>query len=228
MLFGGLVMSAAKAFDVDAVFCISLKEREDRREILSGEIKKISSTVEYILVDKDIENPQRGCFKSHVLCAKLAVERNYSRVLVLEDDVFFRGINSKEISRINQFLKKNNPDAFYLGALLGKVWLTWSYKIARVRGQGAHAIILNKKSCQKIASLKYTGKGIDSVYSKIFKSYTHIPMVAFQQPEEIFKSDLDEFRKHKGKDIDFWDNNYKKQYYSVLKNIFKTVFRVDL
>ena len=38
------------------------------------------------LVDKDEEDPQRGCFNSHKKCAKLALARNYNRVLVLEDD----------------------------------------------------------------------------------------------------------------------------------------------
>jgi hypothetical protein len=157
----------------------------------------------------------------------MAIERGCSRILVLEDDMFFMGISPEVIDRINRFIRRYNPDAFYLGALLGKVWLTWTYRIARVRGQGAHAIILNRSSCEKIADLEYEGKGIDSVYSKIFKSYTHIPMIAFQQPEEVFKSDLDEFRKHKGKDINFWNRNYRKQYTSIFKNIFKTIFRID-
>lgn len=220
-------MNRRLSFNVDKVFCISLKDRADRRLVLLKEIDKLNTDVEFLIVEKDTEDPQRGCFNSHVTCSKLAKSRGYSKILVLEDDVFFTNINSKNISRINRFLLKHNPEAFYLGAILGKAWLIWSYKIARIRGQGIHAVILNRVALNKVSNLEYTGKGIDSVYSKIFKSYTHIPMVAHQQPEEVFKSDLDFFRKHKGKNNDFWSKNKRKQYRSVVSNLFKTAFRID-
>lgn len=211
------------SFNVDAVFCISLKHRVDRREAVLIEAKKIAAKVEFILVDKDEEDPQRGCFNSHKKCAKLALARNYNRVLVLEDDVLFEDVSNKKIKRINNFLEDKNPEVFYLGVILGRLWLTWRLGIARARGQGAHAIILSRQACEKIIQLDYVGKGIDSVYSKMFKIYTCFPMLAYQQPEEVFKSDLDDFRGHKAKDQEYWKLVKKKQYSQALKNIAKTI-----
>ena len=144
-------------------------------------------------------------------------------MLVLEDDVLFEDVSNKKIKRINNFLEDKNPEVFYLGVILGRLWLTWRLGIARARGQGSHAIILSRQACEKIIQLDYVGKGIDSVYSKMFKIYTCFPMLAYQQPEEVFKSDLDDFRGHKVKDQEYWKLVKKKQYSQALKNIAKTI-----
>lgn len=209
--------------NVDAVLCISLRERSDRRQAVLKEASKLGLNVEFVIVERDNEDPQRGCFNSHKKCAQLSLERGYRRVLVLEDDVVFENNALKKVDAINRFLNNKDPEVFYLGAILGKIWLTWHWGIARVRGQGAHAIILTSRACKKISCLEYTGYGIDNLYTKMFKIYTCFPMIAYQQPAELFPSDLDSFRKHEGKGEKFWRNIRKKQYVSVLQNIFKTL-----
>ncbi len=211
--------------DVDAVLCISLKEREERRASVLKELEKLNLKVEFLIVDKDSEDPQRGCFNSHKKCSQLALKRGYKRVLVLEDDVVFEQFSSKKIGMINRFLNKRNPEVFYLGIILGKIWLTWDFGIARARGQGAHAVILNEQACKKVSLLQYDGRGVDSVFTKLFKIYTCFPMIAYQHPEEVFESDLDAFRHHNGKDKNYWADVKKKQYISVIKNFFKTLAR---
>ena len=116
---------------VDAVLCISTKDRIDRREHLEAQFKNSGLNIEYILVDRDEADGQRGCFKSHQLCAAVALERNYKNVLILEDDITLEYVNLTAVKRINKFLDKRNPEVFYLGATLGKVWLTWDFSIAR-------------------------------------------------------------------------------------------------
>lgn len=209
--------------EVDAVFCISLKEREDRREAVLEEAKKLNLDIEFVLVERDNEDPQRGCFSSHKLCSQMAVDRGLNRILVLEDDVVFEKTSNEKIKRINKYLDSKDPEIFYLGAILGKIWLTKSFGIARVRGQGCHAVILSKGACKKVAKLDYDGRGIDSVMTKMFKIYTCFPMIAYQQPFELFPSDLDSFRGHDGKDTEYWSKIKRKQYFSVFKNLHKTL-----
>ena len=110
--------------NIDHTICISLKEREDRRILLTSQLKKLNLNIEYLLADKDKENPVRGCFNSHQACAKIALERNYKNILILEDDVTFdENISPKKLINADRFIKKYKPDIFYLGSY------TWGYVV---------------------------------------------------------------------------------------------------
>lgn len=63
------------SLNVDGVFCISIKEREDRRELLRKEFLSLENKIEFILVERDHENGECGCFNSHLMCAQIALER---------------------------------------------------------------------------------------------------------------------------------------------------------
>jgi glycosyl transferase family 25 len=214
---------------VDAVLCINLREREDRRVAILKNFQDSGLKIEFFLVDKDKEDPQRGCYNSHRACAKLALERNYDRILILEDDAFIDPFSQGIVQRINNFLERTNPDLFYLGVLLGKIWLTWHRNIARCRGQGAHAYIISRPGCEKILSWDdYCGKGIDSVFSKRFKAYCVFPMMCYQ---DTSTSDIASFRRHidgskSTPEEEYNANNFlyfrKKQYIQAIKNIHKT------
>jgi len=54
----------------DKLYCISLRERTDRRERARIEFSRmgIDRRVEFVLVDKDHTDPCRGIFASHLLC----------------------------------------------------------------------------------------------------------------------------------------------------------------
>jgi glycosyl transferase family 25 len=220
--------------DIDATLCISLKNREDRRASLLESFNESGLDIEFFLVDKDEEDPQRGCYDSHRACARMILQRGYGRVLVLEDDcVLSRPPSRKTVARINQFLNRNNPEIFYLGLLLGKIWLTWFPGIARCRGQGAHAYVISAKGCRTMLSWEtYAGKGIDSLFSKRFKGYCAFPMMCFQNHE--FPSDIESYRRTlverhtKSKKSTSAGGNFRrqqerKQYTSALKNWYKTL-----
>lgn len=223
-----ICMGAFSNLNVDAVLCISTRDREDRRKHLKEQFEGSGLSVEYVVVERDELDGQRGCFLAHQLCASIALERGLSNVLILEDDITLEYLNVKKIHKINDFLRKENPDIFYLGATLGKVWLTWSFSIARIRSQGAFAYILSNESCRKVVKLKYEKRGIDNYYSKMFKGYSVFPLMIGHQIEDVLPSNI---RATRG---DYYygemarKKNTKKQYYSVGKCIFKTIFRVDL
>ncbi|MDR2508145.1 MAG: hypothetical protein LBD67_09190 [Candidatus Accumulibacter sp.] len=61
--------------DIDAALCISLKAREDRRTTMRESFKDSGLDIEFFIVDKDEEDPQRGCWNSHQACSRLALER---------------------------------------------------------------------------------------------------------------------------------------------------------
>lgn len=212
---------------VDAALCISLREREDRRALLEEQFAGSGLQMEYVLVERDREDPQRGCYDSHLLCAELALQRGYRRVLILEDDATLGSFGKWLPSRINRFLNKREPEIFYLGVILGKLWLTWFPGIARVRAQGAHAYILSAEGCRKVLALgPYGGRGIDNHYSKMFTGFCCFPMISQQQPENICTSDLQPFRGGGVGYVDaFWKGNRQRQYRQVLKGLPKTLLK---
>ncbi|WP_172402793.1 glycosyltransferase family 25 protein [Pseudomonas putida] len=217
--------------DIDGVFCISLKERTDRRELLEKEFEGSGVRIDFLIVERDSENPERGCFDSHVKCAQLAIERNYRNVLILEDDATLLEFESVQVQQINSFMSRHEPEQFYLGANLGKVWLTWHKGIARVRAKGTHAYILSRKGCQHLLShAPYSGVAIDKVYSKNFKAYMAFPMLSQQQPEEVVASDVLAARSTDGTfpDAKYWKENWRKQYTQAFKNIGKTLLCRDM
>ncbi|MHC6223633.1 glycosyltransferase family 25 protein [Pseudomonas sp. X10] len=216
---------------VDGVFCISLKERTDRRELLLREFAGCGLSIEFIVVERDSDNPERGCFDSHLKCAKLALERNYQRVLILEDDATLLTFEAQQVRQMNRFLARRDPELFYLGANLGKVWLTWSRGIARVRAKGTHAYMLNQNGCrQLLGHAPYSGIAIDKIFSKYFKAYMAFPMLSQQQPEEVVASDVLAARSTDGTfpDAAYWRENWRKQYSQAFRNLGKTILLRDL
>jgi glycosyl transferase family 25 len=222
------------ALDVDAVLCISLRNRNDRRESILKAFKNSGLNIEFYIVDKDEEDPQRGCWNSHQSCARLALERHYKRTLILEDDCILESFSTKIIERINRFLKEKNPQIFYLGSTLGKIWLTWRRNIARCRVKGTYAYILSEEGCKKLVGFcDYTGVGIDNLFSKRFKGYCVFPMICFHDSK--FSSDIREFLDKivAGRQIcqppppQHPVDDRKKQYFVALKNLPKTLFRVN-
>jgi len=82
--------------NINHIFYINLDYREDRREEIEGEIEKYDLTekTERFAGIRVMEQGILGCTKSHLAVLKLAKERGYKNVLILEDD--FEFVLSKE------------------------------------------------------------------------------------------------------------------------------------
>ena len=118
---------------IDKIFIINLKERTDRKEKISQELKKqnieIYEFFEAITCsDEDVKNWNKnyipnynktyginnednyrrsclGCLKSHVEVMKIALQRGYNKILILEDDCKFvknYGYISKSLQNFNK------------------------------------------------------------------------------------------------------------------------------
>ncbi|MEC9483035.1 MAG: glycosyltransferase family 25 protein [Halomonas sp.] len=213
---------------VDAVFCISLSEQQDRRELLKNEFRELGHEIEFILVERDAKNPERGCYRSHQICAQTALKRGYKRVLILEDDATFLNPENRQVARINRFLRWRNPQLFYLGGMLGRMWLTPWRNIVRCRLTGTQAYIISRKGCEVLVSHDYTGVAVDSFFCRAFKAYGTYPMLSQQQPDVEGESAIAEYRKETHgqkyiKDKDFWDANFRGQKKNLRKHWMRTL-----
>lgn len=209
---------------VDGVLCISLKERQDRRDLLLRTMDNTGLDIEFVLVDADREDPVRGCFESHLKCANIALQRKYSRVLILEDDALQYAFCQSTINNINHFITSKKFSILHLGYTMGKIWLTWNLSIARGRVTALHAYVLSKHGCEEFSKLKYNSEPIDRVVRKKIKQHCVFPMLFGQQPAHLTSSDIESVACN---DDEFWKRNWKKHIKSVIKNFYMTVFRVN-
>jgi len=96
---------------IDKIFYINLEKQDDRKMEIETELKK------YDLYEKSeriisIHVPGQGILgytMSHLQTIKLAKERNYSNVLILEDDFQFT-ISKEKFENQLQFFFENNID----------------------------------------------------------------------------------------------------------------------
>lgn len=209
-----------KGFAVDGVLCISLLERQDRRALLHAQLVGYFPETEFVLVERDRLDPQRGCFHSHQRCARILIERGWSRALILEDDVMFYEITVEHVKRINRYLERRDPPVFYLGLILGRLWPTWSKGIVGCRALGTHAYILNRAAASFVSAESYSSQGIDNVLKRRLPGRAAYPMLCQQQPEALGKSDLDDKRGARTVKCDaFWQRNYSRQFVEWRKNL---------
>ncbi|SCX71038.1 Glycosyltransferase family 25 (LPS biosynthesis protein) [Pseudomonas sp. NFACC32-1] len=209
---------------VDGVLCISLKDRKDRRLLLLETMKRSGLDIEFVLVDPDRENPARGCFNSHLKCAEIALQRNYSNVLILEDDALQYFFSKQTVRNINRFISTENFSILHLGYTMGKIWLTWNFSIARGRVTALHAYILSKRGCSEFVKLEYRSEPIDRVVRAQIKQHCVFPMMFGQQPAHLVSSDIEDIAPN---DDSFWRNNWYRHVWSAVKNFYMTVLGVN-
>lgn len=82
-------MTLQTSFDmIDKILVINLKERTDRLEHIWEELNRVNMPPKKVEVIEGIPMDPgfMGCTKSHLKCLKLAREKQYKNVLILEDD----------------------------------------------------------------------------------------------------------------------------------------------
>lgn len=173
--------------NIDLFYIITLKGKEERAEAVKKDLinfgldkKKI-----VILVNlKDSENPERGCFNSHLRAILDAKKRKAKNVAIFEDDLDISdNIKKDSLDNINNFLEENKEwDIFYLGHLPNKIKTTKYKGVVRVNSYLTHAYILNERTIKNLSNIKYEGKAIDRIYNHLENSYAIYPMIMYQKP----------------------------------------------
>lgn len=88
--------------DIKNIFYINLEHRKDRKEHVESQLKSVGITqFERFNAIKN-EIGMIGCGMSHLQCLKIAKERNYDHILIVEDDITFLN-PTLFINQINQF-----------------------------------------------------------------------------------------------------------------------------
>lgn len=200
----------------DKIYCINLKRRQDRWKKCLKEFQKnnLEGVERYQAVDGKLYdwsstkyNPELlkgelGILESHINIITEAVEKGYSSILILEDDVYF----TPEIAKLEEYLSEvpSDWDMIHLGGnhTYGNVPEMVTEKIMRLHNTFAtEAVIIKNTLFQKILDItKDRQHQIDAYYAMLQKTeniYGVYPNITLQK---IDYSDI------QNKVVDYFNN----------------------
>ena len=90
--------------DIQNAFYINLSSRTDRKEHVEKEMRKMGINAERFDAIK-LPNGAIGCSMSHLKCLTIAKEKNWTHLLIMEDDITFTNPELFK-SQLNKFLKR--------------------------------------------------------------------------------------------------------------------------
>ncbi|WP_231100287.1 hypothetical protein [Pseudomonas putida] len=213
-------MSSLFKFDVDAAFCVSLRDRQDSRERFMREVgSRIGNPLVFHLRDKDI-NPIRGHYESHRALALMALEHGWQRILIFEDDAKPYDWRATSINWINRFIATRPFESLHLGYTMGRTWLTWFPFIARGRVSAPHAYILSQEGCRVLVAAPYDGRTLDSLFKRRIKQHCAYPML-FRRISTAASQDARVAQHEEAQ----WQQNWGRHLRSPLKYFWKTLLR---
>ncbi len=169
----------------DRFYCISLREREDRRRSAFKEFSKVglADRVEFVIGERDPCNMEQGVYESHMLCLRKGLEAGATNIVVFEDDVEFDRFDPERLRSCTEFLRQH-PEwkVLLIGALIRSSRKTTNPCIQKVRYQSlTHAYALNRHYAETLAYEPWGGIVNDTLFRPLTDEiYSIYPMCAFQ------------------------------------------------
>jgi hypothetical protein len=192
-----LIIFFYKPYSFPPTLLINLDHRTDRLNEIRNEFRNWPTPVERVPAVR-LTPGWKGCSASHLNCIRLAKQRGYPWVLVLEDDCMLTPEATRRFQEMLPVLwdTRSQWDIFYGGTTFLK---DYSHKIKtlyEVKGFTTHFCLVHKNTYNLILE-KYPKKEgpIDVFYSDHLRIWTAAPFLAIQRPS---KSDI-------GKDADYKD-----------------------
>jgi GR25 family glycosyltransferase involved in LPS biosynthesis len=169
----------------DRIYCISVKERTDRRQAVERQFDKVglAGRVEFVIVKRHPRDVEQGMYESHMTCLRKGLEAGAERIVVFEDDVLFDRFDAGRFSQCTRFLS-NHPDwqVLLLGGLIRASKKTTDPCVQKVRYQSlAHAYAVNRPYAETLAYTPWQGIVIDTLFRPLTDHmYAMYPMFTFQ------------------------------------------------
>ena len=177
----------------DRIYCISLREREDRRAAARQEFAAVGllDRVEFVLVEKHPLSPERGIFESHLLCLRKGLKENATKILIFEDDVFFQRFDGHALHEACASLKKDveaaDWKALFLGCITSGSRRTKNRHLALIRYRClSHAYAVHQSFAEELVQEEWRDVPYDMLLQQYNREqhranfYALYPLCAFQ------------------------------------------------
>ncbi len=170
----------------DRLYCVSLREREDRRNSALEEFSKagLADRVEFVLGERHPSNMEQGVYESHMICLRKGLEAGARNIVIFEDDVEFDRFDPERLRSCTDFLRQQ-PEwkVLLIGALIRSSRKTNNPCVQKVRYQSlTHAYALNRHYAETLAYEPWQGIVNDTLFRPLADDvYAIYPMCAFQK-----------------------------------------------
>ena len=141
---------------IDKIYYINLEHRLDRRQQIEEELNKFLPSMDKVKRFNAIkkENGALGCAISHLKIIEDAIEKNYSNIIIFEDDFQFI-VPQEEINKSLNNLFFNIKD-FNICMLSANIYKTNVYRDGLnevINGQTASGYVVNRNIFEKLKDI---------------------------------------------------------------------------
>ena len=168
----------------DRIYCISLKERKDRRTSARRQFEGagLDGRVAFHLVDKHPEDTERGIYESHLACLEAGLAAGAETILIFEDDVLLLPMDARLGLRLSAALAIDGWEMLCLGALVDGSRATEAPGVRQIRYRAlTHAYAVTAATARRLVQLPWEGVAYDGMLKReIDQAYALYPAVAFQ------------------------------------------------
>ncbi len=176
--------SALWAF-FDKTYCISLDEREDRRQEAERQFRAVglADRVEFVIVKKHPVDIERGIYESHLECFRRGIQAGARTMLIFEDDIVFDRFSARVLSDCVRFLSTYDDwKVFFFGCLTSSSRKTANASVLKVRYRSlAHAYVVQRRFAETLLALPWRQVPFDVVLRGRAEAYfAAYPSFAFQ------------------------------------------------
>jgi GR25 family glycosyltransferase involved in LPS biosynthesis len=190
----------------DKAYCISLEEREDRRQEAERQFRAVGlgDRVEFVIVKKDPVDAERGIYESHLACLRRGIQAGARTMLVFEDDIVFDRFDTKVLSDCVRFLSVHYDwKIFFFGCLTSGSRKTANASVLKVRYRSlAHAYAIQHGFAGTLLARPWRRQPYDMLISSLSgEYYAAYPAFAFQsnsRTDNTRRKKLDRWRRRCG------------------------------
>ena len=172
------------------MYCIALKNSA-RVPALKEELARVGlgTAASVLEFERDKQDGKRGCFTSHQKALQMGIEAKAKAIVILEDDVMFRGeknvgalVDEAVAIAVNKPMSIVALGCLLMGPVGARVPAHPRFKY--VPWACTHAYVVSPDMAAEIVALTYEGEHIDKVMKARYaeRMIACVPGVAFQRP----------------------------------------------
>jgi hypothetical protein len=199
---GERTLSALWGF-FEKAYCISLEERNDRRQEAERQFRSVGlvDRVEFVIVKKHPVDNERGIYESHLECLRRGTGAGVRNMLVFEDDIVFDRFSPQVLANCVHFLSTHDDwKIFFFGCLTSGCRKTANTSVLKVRYRSlAHAYAIQRSFAERLLSLPWRQQPYDALLSCLEGEYhAAYPSFAFQsnaRTDNLRLGQLDRWRR---------------------------------
>jgi hypothetical protein len=187
----------------DAVYCISLAERSDRRREARRQFASVglADRVEFVKVSKHPTDNEQGIWESHMACIARGLAAKAKYMLIFEDDVVFDGFRTETLRQTAAFIEENDYcRLLFLGCLVTGSRPTNNPAVRKVAYRSlAHAYVLERSLAAALVDTTWRGVPFDAMLAQLpEETFAAYPAFAFQSDADSDNANhrhLEKFRR---------------------------------